>query len=157
MQSELLSLGNVPDEGLLSQTQQVLPMSLFTNTRGYIAKIANQINGCYERGWFDACAVMIRRLIETLLIECFEHHQLAKKVTTAGGDFLSLGDLIDMALKEPTWNLGRNTRRALPRLKNIGDRSAHARRYLARKWDIDQVRDDLRISTEELLFVAGLK
>lgn len=150
-------VAGVPDEGLLSDSQQVLPRSLVRNTRGYIEKIVNQINGCYENGWFDACSVMMRRLLETLLLECFEHHGLADKVRTPSGEFLYLSGLIDAALSESSWTLGRNTRRALPKLKMLGDRSAHSRRYIARRWDIEQVLDDLRVTTEELLFLAGLR
>lgn len=157
VQSNARLFAGVPDEGYPSQTQQVLPKSLARNTRGYIDKIVNQINGCYENGWFDACSVMIRRLLETLLIECFEHHSITEKVKTTNGDFLYLGGLIDAALSETCWNLGRDTRRVLPQLKSIGDRSAHSRRFTARKWDVDQVMPDLRIAVEELLFLAGLK
>ena len=34
-----------PEEGLLSTTQPVIMMSLVRGTRGYIEKVANQING----------------------------------------------------------------------------------------------------------------
>jgi|SRR5581483_8337787 len=72
-----------PEEGLSATTQSVILMSLVRGTRGYIEKISNQINGAYENGWYDACAVMLRRLIETLIIETFEHHGIAKRFRTA--------------------------------------------------------------------------
>ena len=98
VQFEVTSYGTVPDEGLPAYSQQVLPKSLFSNSRGYLEKVVNQINGCYEKGWFDACAVMIRRLIETLIIECFEKHKIAAKIQGADGDFLYLSDLIQIIL-----------------------------------------------------------
>ena len=55
----------------------VLPHAIVKGTRGYIERVVFQINGCYEKGWFDGCAVMMRRLIETLIIECFEKHLIA--------------------------------------------------------------------------------
>jgi hypothetical protein len=151
------SYGSVPDEGLPAYSQQVLPRSLAVGTRGYITKIVNQINGCYEKGWFDACAVMIRRLIETLIIESFEKHKISDRIKTQSGDFLQLNDLVDKVLAEKSWNLGRDSRRALPRLKSVGDKSAHSRRFTARRWDIDRTLSDLRAVTEELLYIAGLK
>ena len=157
VQYEASSYGTVPDEGLPAYSQQVLPKSLASNTCGYIEKIVNQVNGCYEKGWFDACAVMMRRLVETLIIESFEKHKIASQIKTPAGDFVYLGDLIDRALSEPTWNLGRNARKSMPKLKSIGDKSAHSRRFTARRWDIDKVIDDLRVVAEELLFLAGLK
>ncbi|WP_217495390.1 hypothetical protein [Halofilum ochraceum] len=149
--------GSVPDEGLPSYSHQVLPKSLYKNTRGYIEKVANQVNGCYEKGWFDAAAVMARRLLETLIIECFEKHNIAAKIKNSNGDFYHLRDLVGLFLGETTWNVGRNTKRALPRLKDIGDKSAHSRRYTARRSDLDKVRVELRDVTEELLYIGGLK
>ena len=52
--------------------------SLFPQTilvqanRGYLTTIGRQMNSCYSAGWFDACAVMLRRLLEISIIEAFE-------------------------------------------------------------------------------------
>jgi hypothetical protein len=138
-----------PEEGLLASTQPVIAMSLVRNTRGYIERVANQINGAYENGWYDACAVMIRRLIETLIIEAFEHHEIASKIQNASGDFIYLRDLIDGTLAESSWNLGRNTKQALPKLKDIGDKSAHSRRYIAQRGDIQPLLSDIRTVVQE--------
>jgi hypothetical protein len=146
-----------PEEGLLSTTQQVIIMSLVRGTRGYIERVANQINGAYENGWYDACAVMLRRLIETLIIEAFEHHHISRKIQNVNGDFLYLRDLIDKTLAESSWNLGRNVKQALPKLKDIGDKSAHSRRYVAQRGDIQPLLGNIRTVVQELLYIAGLK
>jgi hypothetical protein len=147
-----------PSEGTRPANEFILPHAMVRGTRGYIEKVVYQINGCYEKGWFDGCAVMMRRLIETLIIECFEKYEIPdkiKKPTT--GDFLFLGDLIDKATQEPKWSLGRNTKQALARLKSIGDQSAHSRRYNAHREDIDKLSHDFRIVCQELLYLSGLK
>jgi len=54
------------------------------------------------------------------------------------------------------WNLSRNSKHALPRLKNIGDLSAHSRRYIAHRKDIDTHIDDLRVIVQELVYLADL-
>lgn len=147
-----------PSEGTRAANEFILPQAMVRGTRGYIEKVVNQINGCYEKGWFDGCAVMMRRLIETLIIECFEKHSIAHKIQNpASGDYFFLGDLIDATLKEPTWNLGRNTKQGLPRLKGIGDKSAHSRRFNAFREDIDKCSDDFRTVCQELLYIAKLK
>jgi hypothetical protein len=157
IQSEVPKRARPPDEGLEPESEQVLPFSVVRGTRGYIEKVVHQVNGCYEHGWFDACAVMIRRLVETLIIEAFEHHKIAQHIKNSQGDFLYLGDLIDKTLAETTWNLTRNTKGALPRLKNIGDRSAHSRYFTAHRKDIDKIIDDLRVVSQELVYIAHLK
>lgn len=101
---------------------------------------------------------MMRRLMETLIIECFEKHEIAHKIKDPKtGEFFFLRDLIDTLLNEPTWNLGRNTKGALPKLKSVGDQSAHSRRFVAHREDIDKISNEFRVVCQELLFVAGLK
>lgn len=155
--SELEILNKPPEEGLPAKNERVILFSLVRHTRGYIEKIVHQINGSYDSGWYDSCAVMIRRLIETLIIECFEAHQIANKIKNASGDFLYLTDLINATLCEPSWNLGRNTKKALKNIKDIGDKSAHSRRFIAHRQDIEKHINDLRVSIQELVFIAGLK
>jgi len=145
-----------PSEGSLSQSEMVIYKPLYIGTRGYIEKIANQVNGCYEKGWFDACAVMIRRLLETLIIEVFESKGLESNIKK-DGDYFYLRDMINVLLQEPLFNLGRNTKKALPKLKDIGDKSAHSRRFIAIRQDIDELKTDLRVVIQELLIISGIK
>jgi hypothetical protein len=146
-----------PEEGLRPATQGVLPFSVVRNTRGYIERIVNQVNGTYENGWYDACTVMIRRLLETLIIEAFEHHKLAANIKNNTGDFLYLKDWIDKCVHESTWNLSRNCKRAMPKLKDVGDKSAHSRRYNAHRGDIEPLLVDIRLVVQELIYLAKLK
>lgn len=146
-----------PDEGFRAESEKVIPMSIVRNTRGYIMQVANQINGCYEKGWYDACAVMIRRLVETLIVEAFENKGIATKIMNSQGDFLVLDEMIDKALAEPAWNLTRSTKKALPRLKKIGDLSAHSRRYNAHFKDIESLVDDVRVVVQEFIYLAFSK
>jgi hypothetical protein len=146
-----------PLEPPIPKTEDVIPHSLVIGTRGYIERVAYQINGCYEQGWFDACAVMMRRLIETLIIETFESHKIPEKIRRPTGEYFFLADLISATLNESTWSIGRNARTALPRLKDIGDQSAHSRRFIAQRADIEKVISDFRTVAQELLFLAKLK
>ena len=100
---------------------------------------------------------MIRRLVEILIIETYEHNHIEYKIKNRNGDFFSLDDLINCYLSESTWNLSRNTKRGLRRLKTLGDLSAHSRRYNTNRNDLDKVTVDLRVITEELLYLSGLK
>ena len=146
-----------PSEGTKPQNQHVLPHAMVYGTRGYIEKVVFQINGSYENGWFDSCAVMMRRLVETLIIECFEADNIDSKIKKTNGEFYHLSDLIVKMLSEPSWNLGRDTKKTLPKLKQLGDRSAHNRRYNAHREDIDKILADFRLVCQELLYIARLK
>lgn len=122
-------------------------------TRGYLEKLAHQINGTYANAWYDACAVMIRRFIETLIIESYEAHNIEARIKDASGDYYFLRDLVTRVVAEPMLPLGRNSKRALPKLKDIGDKSAHSRMFIAHREDIDKLQDDLRTVIQELLFL----
>jgi hypothetical protein len=146
-----------PEEGAPSAEEPVIYFSLVRNTRGYLERLVHQINGAYSNGWYDASAVMIRRLVETLIIEVFERHGIASKIQNSAGDFLYLRDLISMLVNDKTWNLSRNAKAALPRLKDVGDMSAHSRRFIAQRQDIDRLISDLRVVIQELVSLAHLK
>jgi len=146
-----------PAEGMTSRSQTLILRSLTTNTRGYIEKIANQANGAYEQGWFDAAAVMLRRLLETLIIETFESKGRSDLIKNNSGDFFYLRDLIDTAVAQDDWNLSRNCKKSMPRLKDVGDKSAHSRRYIAQRGDIDKLIEDIRVVFQELIFLSGIK
>ena len=105
----------------------------------------------------SAALYAAREGIETLIIEAFEKHSIASKIKSSHGDFLFLRDLITATVGESSWNLGRNAKVALPRLKDIGDKSAHSRRFNAHKRDIDNCKNDVRVVVQELIYLAGLK
>jgi hypothetical protein len=146
-----------PAEARITDKSIVLPQILFHSTRGYLEKVVYQINCCYENTCYDACSVMIRRLIEILIIEVYEHHSLEQKIKDNAGEFFLLEELTNRFLAEPSWNLSRNTKQGIKMMKHIGDLSAHSRRYNANRHDLDKIIGDIRIIAEELLYLAGMR
>lgn len=146
-----------PEEGAPSEEDNIVYISLVRGTRPYLERIVHQINGAYEKAWYDAAAVMIRRLVETLIIEVFESNNLAAKIKDANGDFLFLGDLIARLSNEPAFNLSRPVKKALPELKDVGDKSAHSRYFTAHRKDIEKLVPHLRVVVQELVSLAKLK
>jgi hypothetical protein len=140
-----------------SPAVELFSPSIVEETPGYVRRVAEQANGCYERGWYDACAVMLRRLIETLIIECFERHSLESKITGSDGNYCQLGELISRFLAE-RWHTSRAASGSLKKLTDIkgtGDLSAHSRRFLATRNDIDRIAQDVRIAVQELAYIAA--
>lgn len=129
----------------------LFPIELFDNTRTYLKKIANQALASYNKGIYDGCSVLTRKLIEILIIECFERYKNEHLIKRVDGNFYFLSDLIVEFLKEPAWNIGRNAKSSLPKIKKVGDKSAHTRRYIARKTDLDNIKEDIRTVIEELI------
>lgn len=136
---------------------ELFPLALITKAkRGYLLTIASQMNGCFREGWHDACAVMMRRIVEIVIIEAFEHQDVANKAKNAKGDYLMLSGLIDKALVEPKFKLSRTCKTELPKLRTLGHRSAHGRYFTAQSTDIAKVADGVRVVVEEFLNLAGL-
>ena len=154
---ETRQLRHPPEQGAVSPTEEIIPFSVVRGTRGYLEAITHQINGSYHHGWYDACLVMMRRLVETLIVEVFEKHEMAAKIQTSSGDFLQLEALIGKIISEPSWSLGRATKRALLTVKRFGDNSAHSRRFSAHRGDIDNVQTGFRTAVQELISLAGLR
>lgn len=108
-----------------------------------------EVNKCYDRGCYNACASMIRRLFENLVIEAFEHHGIEDQIKK-DGEFLEFGALIGKAANESKLKLTRNTKRLLPDVKFFGDVGSHNRMMLVRKDDLDKLHQAVRSGLEEL-------
>jgi len=135
----------------------IFPLAVLAKTRrGYLVSIARQMNGSFVQGWYDSCAVMMRRLVEASILEAYEARAIQANVKNAKGDYFQLTELIALALSEPTWTLSRNTRASLPQLRDVGHLSAHSRYFIADKSDIEKVRSGCRIVVEEFLRHANL-
>jgi hypothetical protein len=133
------------------------PQSILVQTnRSYLVTVGRQMNGCYEQGWFDACAVMMRRLVEISIIEAFEAKNLAAKIKDTDDNYQMLSDLVSKAMAESAWTLSRNAKRHLPQLRNTGHMSAHGRYFHARREDLDKLQEGCRVVVEEFLHHAGL-
>jgi len=126
-----------------------LPDDLIENRFGVMQKVLWEANQCYERGCYNACAAMIRRLVESLIVECYERHGNADRIKK-NGEYLEFGALIGKASNEPVLKLTRNTKRILPDLKFFGDIGAHNRMMLVKKADLDRVHQSIRSGIEEL-------
>ena len=161
VQRTLYELTAPPLEGSKPDSNLVIDPDLLLDTRPYLEKVAIQINGTYENGWYDACAVMLRRFIETLIIEAYIGKRLDQDIKTSSGDFYSLQRLIESASDGKSLNLSRDSKRVLRKLKVLGDRSAHNRTFVAKRTYFDNLFEDIYLDMQmliqELLNEAGFK
>lgn len=152
----------IPNLGNLSSPAQptaepVMAAAVLAKAPTYLQRALLQANGTYVSRWFDASSVMIRKLVENAIIDVYDKNGKASEIRNADGDYLMLSGLIGAILRQAHWPLGRETKKALPALKQLGDRAAHNRRYEATRQDIDQVLPGLRAAIDDLLHLAGHK
>lgn len=147
----------------LSESEEImsddslLPEVLFGETRRpYLIKAAQQINASYENNLFDACSLMMRRLLEILLIHCFEAKSIEDRVKDEEGNYQNLKTLINKAKTFPEIPLSSDVKKEIDSFRELGNLSAHRVRYNCRKDDIRVLRIEYRAVIEELLYVSEL-
>src|SRR5947199_226022 len=79
----------------------------------------------YQFSFCDAASVMLRRLVETLIIEAYETLTREADIKDGTGNYYMLRELITRACDTHPIGLGRDAKDALKQIKELGDRSAH--------------------------------
>ena len=148
-----------PETGRKSRTNEVIDPIIVADARGYVKTIVNEINGTYENGWYDACAVLLRRLMEMLIYEVYRSLGRLSDIEDPIDPtrHLRLSDLITTVLNEPNFDLDYHTKTVMPKLRTIGNQFTHSRRTHARRSDIEQHLFAIRVMVEDLhgLVVPG--
>lgn len=125
----------------------ILPIEWADGQTGALRFLFAQINGCYELGYYDAAAVLMRRLLESLIIKAFLVANREVEVKR-GKVFLPLEDLIVLAASIVH---NRNARRTMDAVKKTGDLAAHHISYQTMAVDIERTAADLRPLVHELI------
>lgn len=137
-----------------------LPEAIWSKTRPYIEAVCKQLNGCVRAAYYDAASVMLRRLIETLIIEAYEAIHREQEIKSADGNYYMLKDLVERANGQgghAGLSLGRDAKTTLKRVKDQGDKSAHNRRFVAVAADLVELQSGVRTSAQELIQIGNLK
>jgi hypothetical protein len=139
----------------VSVSKHLIPPEWVTGTRRYLEQIVYQINVTYEYEMYDASAVLMRRLMESLIIEIYiyekRHHDIQ-----VNGIFLMLDKLISCITTDKRISLSRNTPKTMREIKELGDTAAHDRTYITSQVDIDDLKARYRRLIQELLSKAGI-
>lgn len=85
----------------------LLDESKFKIDRTNINKLVEQINHCYEYNCYDACAVLMRKFFETVLILAYENLQIANEIKDSTGNYYMLESITGNAKNNAILNLSR--------------------------------------------------
>ncbi|XAT60639.1 hypothetical protein GN278_07330 [Rhodobacteraceae bacterium Araon29] len=136
--------------------ENILTASSCTGGRKYLVSLVEQINGSYTYGFYDGTAVLMRRMMESLIISSFENKAKEAQIRDADGNYLMLRDLISQAKNPSNFKLSRGMGEVMDLIKDLGDTAAHNRSYITKKMDIDNVQSKFRRLIEELCVLAGI-
>jgi hypothetical protein len=147
--------GEFLDQKKVSVAGDVIPLDWISGTRPYLEQMVYQINATYEYGIFDACAVLCRRLMESLIIEIYIHQKRHSDIQH-DGVFFTLDRLIAHVGKDQNIQLSRNIAKTMREVKQLGDTAAHDRTYITPQIDIDDLKARYRRLIKELLLISGV-
>lgn len=125
--------------------------NLFLGRDRYLRDITIEVNSAFRNGAYNACSVLLRRLLETLIIKAHTRSGSATMAVNEDGEFFHLGKLIEDVVTNRLFGLSRNAYEAMPALKLLGDWGAHNPNVLVRHSDLEPLKTKARLCFEELL------
>lgn len=147
-------------EGITSvqQSGTILPDALYNGLQSNIQSLCKQINASYENNLFDCTAVIMRRLLESLLVLCYQNSGIEADIMDKSGLYhISLDKMIKNAEQNTTLAFSANTRREMALFKDLGNYSAHKIWYNCTQQDIKPHILKYRTIIEELMYKSGTK
>ncbi len=154
LERELGGLWN--DTVTIESSSEVIDETKFCGKRKYIDKLIFQINHSYAFNCFDACAVLMRRLFEIMLILSYQKLGIDNEIKDASGSgYIMLDGIVSNAKNNTTLKLSR-IKNEFDTFRRVGNFSAHNITYTAGKKDIDDIKLNYRVMLEELYNKAGL-
>ena len=140
----------------VEQLGTVLPDALFVGLPTNVQLLCKQINASYENNLFDCAAVMMRRLLESLLVLSYQRSGIEDEIMN-GNYHVTLDKIIKNAEQSKTLSLSSNTKKDMALFKDLGNYSAHKVWYNCTQGDIKPHILKYRVIIEELMYKAGLK
>jgi hypothetical protein len=134
-------------------SNQFLPSEVFDKCPHYIKNTVHQINGCWNHDYLEACAVMVRRLLQLLIVDLYKSRGWDKELrdgTTQ--DLIGLKGMVNRAKGDSRFGFDSRMGKWLDELKNLGDIAAHDHTIRLRKTDLVARKESLRYASERLLF-----
>jgi hypothetical protein len=143
------------NEESIESSNEILDEALFLGKRGFLDKLIKQINHCYQSNCYDACAVLMRRVFEIVLILAYEKLGMQNQIKDHNGDYIMLERIVANAIQNQRLNVSR-TKKEYDDIRDTGNFAAHKIHYNTRKSDIDAIKQKYRVCLEELYYKAGL-
>ncbi len=144
------------DTVTIISSSELIDETKFCGKRGYLDRIIQQINHTYSHNCYDACAVLLRRLFEILLVQSYQNLGIEEEIKdSSNSGYIMLDGIVKNAINNPTLNLSR-IKKEFEKFRKIGNFSAHNITYTAGKKDIDDIKIEYRVMLEELFNKASL-
>ena len=140
----------------VESSSELIDETKFCGKRGYLDQLIKQINCSYKNHCYDACAVLMRRLLEVMLVLSYQNLGIDDEIKDkTGNGYLMLEGIVNNAKNNTTLKLSR-IKSELDTFRKVGNFSAHNITYTAGVKDIDDIKLNYRVMLEELFSKSGL-
>ncbi|MCC7554765.1 MAG: DUF4145 domain-containing protein [Methanoculleus marisnigri] len=154
LEKELSGVWN--DTQTIHSNSELIEECKFCGKRSYIDRLIKQINYTYANNCFDACAVLMRRLFEVLLVLSYQNNDIENVITNDQGHHIMLEGIVKNAVQNKVLNIPSRIRKNFDSFREVGNNSAHSITYTAGQKDIDDIKTNYRVMMEELYNKSGL-
>lgn len=144
------------DTVTIVSASEIIDETKFSGKRKFLDRLIFQINHSYENNCFDACAVLMRRLFEVMLVLSYQKLGIDNEIKdSSDSGYIMLEGIVSNAKNNTTLKLSR-IKNEFDTFRKVGNFSAHNITYTAGKKDIDDIKLNYRVMLEELYNKAGL-
>ena len=144
------------DTVTISSDSELLEEVKFCGKRPFLDNLIKQINFTYANNCYDACAVLMRRLFEVLLVLSYQNKGIENDIINAQGNYLMLEGIVKDAVQNKTLAIPPRHSKHFEAFREVGNNSAHSVYYTAGRKDIDDIKINYRVMMEDLYNRAGL-
>lgn len=140
----------------ITSDSELLDEQKFCGKRGYLTKLIQQANYTYGSNCYDACAILLRRIFEIVLVLCFQNYGIENEISNSDGSHFMLEKITKKAIGNKTLNISKRITDNFELFREVGNNSAHSITYTACKKDIDDIKLAYRVMLEDLYNKAGI-
>ena len=144
------------DTVTVTSNSELIEEAKFCGKRHFTDRLIKQINFTYGNNCYDACAVLMRRLFEVLLVLSYQNLGIEADITNSQGNHFMLEGIVKNAIQNKKLNVPSRIAKNFDSFREVGNNSAHSITYTAGKKDIDDIRGTYRVMMEDLYNRAGL-
>ena len=143
------------DSVTIESSSELIDEVKFCGKEHNIDRLIKQINHSYRSNCFDACAVLMRRIFEILIVLTYQKFDIDSEIQDTSGNYYQLDTLVKKIINNTTIKLGR-IKNDFQLIREVGNYSAHGLTYTAGKKDIDDIKQKYRVMLDELFSKSGL-
>ena len=144
------------DTVTIKSNDELIEEAKFCERRAFLTRLIQQINFTYGHNCYDACAVLMRRLFEVLLVLAYQQKGIESDITKPDGSHKMLDGIVKDAIQNKTLGIPARISKNFEAFREVGNNSAHSITYTAGKLDLDNIVRDYRVMMEDLYNRAGL-